>query len=42
MRAVGVTEFGGPEALHLVDVPAEPLGPGQVRVRVSEIGRAHV
>jgi NADPH:quinone reductase len=35
MRAVGVTEFGGPEALHLVDVPAEPLGPGQVRVRVT-------
>jgi NADPH:quinone reductase len=34
MRAVGVTEFGGPEALHLVDVPAEPLGPGQVRIRV--------
>jgi NADPH2:quinone reductase len=35
MRAVGVTEFGGPEALHLVDVPAEPLGNGQVRVRVT-------
>ncbi len=35
MRAVGVTEFGGPEVLHLVDVPAEPLGPGQVRVRVT-------
>src|SRR5215217_5460108 len=35
MRAVGVTEFGGPEALHLVDVPAEPLGPGQVRLRVE-------
>jgi NADPH:quinone reductase-like Zn-dependent oxidoreductase len=34
MRAIGVTEFGGPEALHLVDVPAEPLGPGQVRLRV--------
>src|SRR5215211_2110949 len=34
MRAAGVTEFGGPEALHLVDVPAEPLGPGQVRLRV--------
>jgi NADPH:quinone reductase-like Zn-dependent oxidoreductase len=30
-----VTEFGGPEALHLVDVPAEPLGPGQVRLRVT-------
>jgi NADPH:quinone reductase len=35
MRAVGVTEFGGPEALQLVDVPAEPLGPGQVRLRVT-------
>jgi NADPH:quinone reductase len=35
MRAVGVTEFGGPEALHIVDVPAEPLGPGQVRLRVQ-------
>jgi NADPH:quinone reductase-like Zn-dependent oxidoreductase len=35
MRAVGVTEFGGPEALHLVDVPDEPLGPGQVRLRVA-------
>jgi NADPH2:quinone reductase len=35
MRAVGVTEFGGPEALHVVDVPAEPLGPGQVRLRVQ-------
>ena len=34
MRAAGVTEFGGPEALHLVEVPAEPLGPGQVRLRV--------
>jgi NADPH:quinone reductase-like Zn-dependent oxidoreductase len=35
MRAVGVTEFGGPQALHVVDVPAEPLGPGQVRLRVT-------
>ncbi len=34
MRAVGVTEFGGPEALSVVDVPDEPLGPGQVRLRV--------
>ncbi len=34
MRAAGVTEFGGPEALHIVDVPPEPLGPGQVRLRV--------
>ncbi len=35
MRAVGVTEFGGPEALHVVDVPPEPLGPGRVRLRVT-------
>ena len=35
MRAAGVTEFGGPDALHLVDVPAEPLGPGRVRLRVT-------
>ncbi|RBY74883.1 NADP-dependent oxidoreductase [Geodermatophilus sp. TF02-6] len=35
MRAVGVTEFGGPEALRVVDVPAEPLGPGRVRLRVT-------
>jgi NADPH:quinone reductase-like Zn-dependent oxidoreductase len=30
-----VTEFGGPEALHVIDVPDEPLGEGQVRLRVS-------
>src|SRR6478672_6306513 len=35
MRAAGVTEFGGPEALHLVDVPDEPLEPGTVRLRVA-------
>jgi len=34
MRAVGVTEFGGPEALHLLDVPEEHAGPGQVRLAV--------
>src|SRR3954453_4902744 len=32
MRAAGVTEFGGPEALHIVDVPEEHAGPGQVRL----------
>ena len=35
MRAAGVTQFGGPEALQVVDVPDEPLGPGQVRIRVQ-------
>src|SRR3954451_22696900 len=33
MRAAGVTEFGGPEALHIVDVPEEHAGPGEVRLR---------
>lgn len=36
MRAIGVTEYGGPEVLHEVDVPAEDLGEGQVRVRVGK------
>ena len=35
MRAAGVTEFGGPEALQIVDVEPEPLGPGQVRLKVE-------
>lgn len=34
MRGVGIVEFGGPEVLQVVDLPDEPLGPGQVRVRV--------
>jgi NADPH:quinone reductase-like Zn-dependent oxidoreductase len=28
-------QFGGPEALQIVDVEPEPLGPGQVRLRVQ-------
>jgi NADPH2:quinone reductase len=35
VRAAGVTEFGGPEALRIVEVPDEPLGAGQVRLRVA-------
>ncbi|RBY89405.1 NADP-dependent oxidoreductase [Blastococcus sp. TF02A-30] len=35
MRAAGVMEFGGPEALQIVDVEPEPLGPGQVRLAVE-------
>ena len=34
MRAVGVTEFGGPEALRIVELPGPVAGPGQVRIRV--------
>ncbi|MFI5955940.1 NADP-dependent oxidoreductase [Cryptosporangium sp. NPDC051539] len=35
MRAIGVTNYGGPEVLQTLDLPAEPLGPNQVRVRVT-------
>jgi NADPH:quinone reductase len=34
MRAVGFTEFGGPEVLRIVPLPVPSPGPGQVRVRV--------
>jgi len=34
MRVVGVTEFGGPEVLRLVDVADPEAGPGQLRIRV--------
>jgi NADPH:quinone reductase len=34
MRAMGVKEYGGPDALELVDLPPEPLGEGQVRISV--------
>ncbi|MDB5064799.1 MAG: Alcohol dehydrogenase GroES domain protein, partial [Chloroflexi bacterium] len=34
MRAVGVTEFGGPEALHIVDLPDPEAGPGQLAIVV--------
>lgn len=34
MKAVGVFEYGGPEALQVVDVPEVHAGPGEVRIRV--------
>ncbi|HEY2509157.1 MAG TPA: NADP-dependent oxidoreductase [Streptosporangiaceae bacterium] len=34
MKAVGFTEFGGPEVLHLVDLPDPQARPGEVRIRV--------
>lgn len=34
MRAVGITEFGGPEALQVVEVPDPEAGPGEIRIRV--------
>lgn len=34
MRAIGVTSFGGPEKLRVLDVPEPHPGPGEVRIRV--------
>jgi NADPH:quinone reductase len=34
MKAIGVTDFGGPEALHVVELPEPEAGPGEVRIRV--------
>ncbi len=34
MRAVGVNNYGGPEALEVVELPECHAGPGQVRLRV--------
>ncbi|MGO2534352.1 NADP-dependent oxidoreductase [Arthrobacter rhombi] len=37
MKVIGVTEFGGPEALAIHDVPEPHAGPGQVRIKVRSI-----
>jgi NADPH:quinone reductase len=34
MRAVGITEFGNPDVLHIVDLPDPLPAPGQLRIRV--------
>lgn len=34
MRGIGVIEFGGPEALQVVDLPEVHAGRGEVRIRV--------
>ena len=34
MKAIGVTEFGGPEALHIVQLPDPVAGPGELLIRV--------
>ncbi len=37
-HAVMLTKKGGPEALQVVELPVEPPGPGQLRVRVGAAG----
>jgi NADPH2:quinone reductase len=34
MRGVGLAEFGGPEVLHVVELPDAHAGPGETRIRV--------
>ena len=34
MRAIGLTQFGGPEVLRVLDLPMPEPGPGEVRIRV--------
>ena len=38
MRAVTRPEYGGPEVLHVAEVPEPHAGPGQVRVAVRAAG----
>ena len=35
VTVIGVDEFGGPEKLKPFDIPAQPVGSGQVRVDVA-------
>ncbi|NEA98962.1 NADP-dependent oxidoreductase [Streptomyces sp. SID13726] len=34
MKAIGLTEFGGPEVLRALDLPVPEPGPGEIRIRV--------
>ena len=38
MKAVRFDEFGGPEVLHVAEVPEPHAGPGQVRIAVKAAG----
>jgi NADPH:quinone reductase-like Zn-dependent oxidoreductase len=38
MKAIGLTQFGGPEVLRVVDLPDPEPGPGEVRIRVHAAG----
>jgi NADPH:quinone reductase len=38
MKAIGLTEFGGPEVLKVIDVPEPHPGPGEIRIRVHASG----
>lgn len=38
MKAIRVHQFGGPEAMHLDDLPIPEPGPGEVRVKMAAAG----
>ncbi|MBY8881252.1 quinone oxidoreductase family protein [Actinacidiphila acidipaludis] len=38
MRAIQITEFGGPEVLHVAELPEPSAGPGQLLVDVQRAG----
>lgn len=38
MRAIGVTRFGGPEVLDMINLPEPHAGPAEVRIRVRAAG----
>ncbi len=38
MKAIQITEFGGPEVMQLVDLPDPIAGPDQVLINVSAVG----
>lgn len=38
MRAIQITETGGPEVMNIVDLPVPEPGPGQVRIDVEAAG----
>ena len=38
MKAIQITEFGGPDVMHLVDLETPTPGPGQELITVSSIG----
>jgi NADPH:quinone reductase len=37
VKAIGLTEFGGPEVLRVVTLPSPEPGPGEVRIRVHAV-----
>jgi len=42
VRAIHITQHGGPEVLELVDLPVPEPGPGEVRVRVAAVSVNHL